>query len=762
MNEIGSLVYKIEADLKSVQRALETLEARSRKTANKVEKHSKAMSASMNMVNKAGKALMTLGIGAMFLKIGKESAEAASDLEETSSKFDVVFGDVSEAAQDMAEKLQESYAMSEVESKKLLSNTGDLLTGFGMTGDAALDLSSKTQMLAADLASFSNVEGGVKRASEALTKAYFGEREMLKELGIVITETTLQERLKAKGLDKLTGQALLQAKAQETIAMAMEKSKNALGDFARTSDSFANTQRAVLSRLQDVAANIGKEFLPALRNLMSSFMDATDEGGVLAFVFAKIGQSISFTLNGIATLVAGIQELVVAAKRLKSEWELSMDPDYVFSVEERRKKEEEIADLAAEQTRLSEKRKMFAMDLVVSYDRLLDFGGELVEDTEKTEENIKNSNDPAREFADDQERAATASGKMSKNSKETETTFGRLSKHLGQDSPMLMFTGSYWDDMRSKYKEATDVIQEEFESGHIKFGEYATRMSLAFQGKIGQMAVDVKNALNALAEPFMSTFGVITDSMNMEFDMKLQKIEETYKLATRAMDNHYNQEKQRILDSQKSEEEKAAAIENLESRKEQQSYQLKLMYEQMKHKIEKRQFEVNKKLRIAETIMSGANAAMNVIKSFSLIPFVGFPLGLAAAAAIGIYTGKMVSMIAKQNFPALAEGGLATGTTMAMIGEGSDDEVVAPLNNKVYSRMAQGIVGELSRMDARKRGGVDKSSVLGGGNERINLEARFEIPVMLDGQELVRAIDERRYNIARSMGGGDYDYGSAY
>lgn len=41
--------------------------------------------------------------------------------------------------------------------------------------------------------------------------------------------------------------------------------------------------------------------------------------------------------------------------------------------------------------------------------------------------------------------------------------------------------------------------------------------------------------------------------------------------------------------------------------------------------------------------------------------------------------------------PRLANGGLITGPTYSLIGEGEDDEAVLPLNDKVYSQIAEGI-----------------------------------------------------------------------
>lgn len=195
--------------------------------------------------------------------------KVASDAEETYAKFGTVFKDVSGAAENAAENLAESYGVSTMAAKDMLGATGDLLTGLGVMPGVALDLSEKTQQLAIDLASFTNFSGGATGASDALTKAMLGERESIKSLGIVITEEMVKERLLSEGKGKLTGLAQKQAAAEATLAIAYEQSKNAVGDYARTSDSFANQSRLLKARLQDVAVTLGTQLLPVATQIVT-------------------------------------------------------------------------------------------------------------------------------------------------------------------------------------------------------------------------------------------------------------------------------------------------------------------------------------------------------------------------------------------------------------------------------------------------------------------------------------------------------------
>ena len=154
---------------------------------------------------------------------------------------------------------------------QLLSDTGDLLTGFGFTQEEALKLSTEVNKLAVDLASFTNFSGGAEGASLALTKALLGERESIKSLGIAITEADLKQYAKDQGLvfkelDRVS-------KAQLTFQLAMEQSKNAVGDFARTSDSFAGQLRILQGELEDVAIKVGVELLPLAKDLLGLLRD---------------------------------------------------------------------------------------------------------------------------------------------------------------------------------------------------------------------------------------------------------------------------------------------------------------------------------------------------------------------------------------------------------------------------------------------------------------------------------------------------------
>jgi len=216
----------------------------------------------------AGKA-MTLGVTAPLVAMSAGLVKMASDAEETASKFDIVFSKVNNQANAVAKQLDDNYGLSGGEAKRMLSDTGDLLSGFGFAQDEALALSEGVQKLAVDLASFQNLEGGATRASEALTKGLLGEREMMKALGIAILDEDVKARVALNTKNGMVHASMRQAKAVATLQLATEQSKNSIGDYARTQDSFANQQRELTADITDTAVAFGQLLLPSAKRTLA-------------------------------------------------------------------------------------------------------------------------------------------------------------------------------------------------------------------------------------------------------------------------------------------------------------------------------------------------------------------------------------------------------------------------------------------------------------------------------------------------------------
>jgi Tfp pilus assembly major pilin PilA len=261
-SKIGELYWKITGDTTDINKDIST-------TDTKVTGLRSTFSGLSTFLSGAFVVAAVAGIA----KVSKELISAASDAEETRNKFNVVFGDLQDEAEDAATNLSDNFGLSQQAAENLLSSTGDLLTGFGLTSDAALDLSTKTNTLAADLASFTNAQGGAEAVSAALTSAYTGERDSLKSYGIVISEAMVQAQLLEDAQNGLTFATEAEAEAYATLTLATTQSANAIGDFARSSDSYANQSRIAAAAVADLKVELGERLLPITTKSISIFGD---------------------------------------------------------------------------------------------------------------------------------------------------------------------------------------------------------------------------------------------------------------------------------------------------------------------------------------------------------------------------------------------------------------------------------------------------------------------------------------------------------
>jgi len=239
-----------------------------------------------------------------------KATQDATNAQEIFNKFDVVFGDVSNQAERVAQDLRDNFGLAESSAKDLLSATGDMLTGFGLSGEAALDLAEKTNKLAVDLASFTNLEGGAERASIALTKALLGERESVKELGIAILEEDVKSKVKAmEAAGKFTDETLRQKRALATLEIAIGQSKNAIGDFARTEKSLANQKRVLNERTKELSETLGTIFMPVFQKITERLLPLIENIAEWIEHNEKLTKGIVITAAAIVGITAVIGTL---------------------------------------------------------------------------------------------------------------------------------------------------------------------------------------------------------------------------------------------------------------------------------------------------------------------------------------------------------------------------------------------------------------------------------------------------------------------
>jgi phage-related protein len=196
------------------------------------------------------------------IDVARQSIAAASDLSESQSKANVVFGKSVDVVNKYADSSARSMGLSKQAYLESTSTLGNLLLSVGQVPAKAAQMSTSMVKLAGDLASFNNVSP--EEAIEALRSGLVGETEPLKRFGVNMNEATLKAKAMQLGLSDGKGVLDANAKSQAAYALIMEQTKTAQGDFARTSDGLANRQRILAAQMENLKAKLGQYLLPAV------------------------------------------------------------------------------------------------------------------------------------------------------------------------------------------------------------------------------------------------------------------------------------------------------------------------------------------------------------------------------------------------------------------------------------------------------------------------------------------------------------------
>lgn len=295
---------------------------------------SSLVDAGLDLLKEAGQAIV---------EFGKESLELASDLQEVQNVVDVTFKTMSDQVNDFARNAIKSAGMSETMAKQYVGTFGAMADSFGFTEQEAYDMATSLTQLTGDVASFYNLDHD--EANTKLKAVFTGETEALKELGVVMTQTALDQFALEQGFDKTTSEMTEQEKVSLRYKFVMDKLSGASGDFVRTQDSWANQTRILSEQWAAFQTQIGTGLLeiftpfvvflndavmPALLAFGDWFADllTDDPVGELSDEVDELGASLSETaaitdeaaesLDSMEESVISIEE---AIEELKQQYE---------------------------------------------------------------------------------------------------------------------------------------------------------------------------------------------------------------------------------------------------------------------------------------------------------------------------------------------------------------------------------------------------------------------------------------------------------
>jgi hypothetical protein len=251
---------------------------------------------------KAAFAGIAIASAAAIGKLGMDSIQAASNYEESLSKVNVLFGDTGSRIEAFADTASLAFGQSATQALDAAATFATFGKAAGMQGPALAGFAEELTLLSSDLASFYNTD--VEQAIQAIGSALRGENEPIRKFGVLLDDATLRAKAFEMGLIETTKNALTpQQKSLAAYQVIMAQTTDAQGDFERTSDGLANSQKTLSAVFADVQKQIGIALMPTFQSFVTwlktdgvpgiqTFMDVLGGGDGLAEEFRLNGKVV--------------------------------------------------------------------------------------------------------------------------------------------------------------------------------------------------------------------------------------------------------------------------------------------------------------------------------------------------------------------------------------------------------------------------------------------------------------------------------------
>ena len=312
---LEELKVVITAETSGLRKELNSLKTQLSKTEKTVTKTTGGIKKALSSLTKG---FTATAIVYGLIKVGKQAVQTASDLQEVQNVVEVSFGSMSAEVDKFAENALKKFGLSKLSAKQFASTFMAMSNGMGIAAEAGKNMSLNLTALAGDLASFRNVEQDV--AFTALKSVFTGETETLKNFGIVMTEANLEAYALSQGITKSYSAMSQAEKVALRYSFVLNATKGAQGDFARTSNNWANQVRILKEQFKELAGIIGNGLLKVLQPLIILLNKvlglAISVANSLSQAFG--GKKIKESSTSVSNMASGMSDIASGAEDTSS------------------------------------------------------------------------------------------------------------------------------------------------------------------------------------------------------------------------------------------------------------------------------------------------------------------------------------------------------------------------------------------------------------------------------------------------------------
>lgn len=225
----------------------------------------------INGLTEAARGLAGIFVGGAITRGFLSIIEDASAAEEAANKFGAVFGDAADSVSTKLVDIAERTKQGNLQIQQFTSSIGALIKPALGSAEAAGEISTNIAELAFDIASFNDVRP--EEALIALRSGLIGSAEPLQRFGVDVRVAAIEQEALAQGITKSNKQLTEAERIQLRFSAITRQltSQGAVGDAAKTADSYANAVRGLRSQFTDLRAEIGALVLPAVNRVIVVF-----------------------------------------------------------------------------------------------------------------------------------------------------------------------------------------------------------------------------------------------------------------------------------------------------------------------------------------------------------------------------------------------------------------------------------------------------------------------------------------------------------
>lgn len=254
-----------------------------------------------------------LGIAYLIKRQVDQAIEYASNLTEVQNVVDVSFGQSAQKVNEWSKNTLEAFGLNELSAKQYAGTMGAMLKSSGLAGEKVDEMAMKITELSGDMASFYNLQNA--DAFYKIRAGISGETEPLKQLGINMSVANLEAYALSQGITKSYN---AMSQAEQTLLRynyLLSVTKDAQGDFARTSGSFANQQKLLRENMMQFTGELATGVLPILTQVLQTFNNGikwiSENWSILSPILAAL--VVGFGLYTAAIAIGNTLQFLYAA-----------------------------------------------------------------------------------------------------------------------------------------------------------------------------------------------------------------------------------------------------------------------------------------------------------------------------------------------------------------------------------------------------------------------------------------------------------------